>query len=94
MENKKKKITLTRLIILGAFIYTIFILANQHNTYKELKSEYDGLKQQQQEMEDNKTSLEDELLNLDSMEYIEKVAREELGLVKEGEKVFVDVAKE
>jgi cell division protein FtsB len=82
------------LIILSVFIaYFIYIMAGQE---KLIKAKQVEMKQVEAMVEEEK-ALNQELKNqkeeVNSDQYIEKVAREKLGLVKPGEKVFVDIGR-
>ena len=47
----------------------------------------------EKELDDNKQNLEQEKKNTDSLEYIEKLAREKLGMYLPNERVYVDSTK-
>jgi cell division protein FtsB len=82
-----------RIMIAVATVYVVYILIQQQmqlNTYKAQQDYYKAqieLEQKKlQELENNKL-----LYTTDS--YIEKIAREKLGLVKPEEVIFVDINK-
>lgn len=58
------------------------------------KERIDDLKKQVQQHQDKLDDLNELSKKVDTNEYIEKVAREQLGLVKENEIIFIDVAGE
>ena len=47
----------------------------------------------EKELDENKQNLEQEKKNTDSLEYIEKLAREKLGMYLPNERVYVDSTK-
>ena len=47
----------------------------------------------EKELDDNKQNLEQEKKNTDSLEYIEKLAREKLGMYLPNERVYIDSNK-
>ncbi len=91
--KKKKKInmfTVFSFIFVAYFIYTIFdqqIQINKYDSQIEMYSADIETKKQQTEYYKEQKS------NLNSVEYIENVARENLGYVKPYEKIFVDTNK-
>lgn len=89
-NRKKKKIIWTKLFVFIFFLYALFVIANQqftiyklNKTKKEISKEIEVSK-----MENEK--LKDMLKNASDMEHIERMAREQLGLVKPEETVYVD----
>jgi len=90
MKRKKKTWfwTVVAVVILAYAGKTVFSLnvmlsskKNQYNEIEKRKSEELLLK----------SELEKQQKAIDSDEYIEKMAREKLGMVKKGEKVFIDI---
>lgn len=70
--------------------YKVVFGANGMMVYKAKKAEYQKLRQEIDEQNDLHQALEDDVKALQSdPRAIEKVAREELGLVRPGEKVLV-----
>ena len=47
----------------------------------------------EKELDENKQNLEQEKKNTDSLEYIEKLAREKLGMYLQNERVYIDSNK-
>jgi cell division protein DivIC len=87
---KAAKINIKRLLMTGFIIYTVVTLANQQvaigkltTIQKEKTQVVEGIKLENQK-------LEELIKNADSNENIEKMAREQLGLVKSGEKVYIN----
>lgn len=90
-KGKKPKLGLiVTAIIAGYFIYTIAgqesLLNKKQNEKKRIEA---SIEEQKQLNEDLKKQKEE----VNSDQYIERVAREKLGMVKPGEKVFSDVNK-
>ncbi len=81
------------LIVVLAIIYFIFTFINQQvklNSYNQDISYYSG---QIQELEDEKEELVATQSNVNSKEYIEKVAREKLDMYLPNETVYIDINK-
>lgn len=93
-KRKKKRFLVLKFLTVGICAYIIFVLVNQQIQINQKKSELDDL--------NNKVSIQNikneemkRILNSDekeNLEYIERIAREDLDFVKEGEQVFVNVA--
>mgnify|MGYP004611902045 FL=1 len=92
-----KKGKLLRNAFLIALIIWIIMLIKQQlsisqyqNEIKELSSKIDVA---ENELNQNKQDLEQEKKNTDSLEYIEKLAREKLGMYLPNERVYIDSTK-
>ncbi len=81
------------LLIIVIIIFAFKLVSNIRKVNK-MESELNNLQQQvQEELERNK-ELKKEIERVKSDDYIEKVARDELGLVKPGEILFIPVEEE
>lgn len=91
--NKGKKRVLLILFSIGFSLYFFGTLITQQGLMDGKNKEYESVLSKI----DEENSVKEELLlqndRMDSDAYIEKVAREKLGMVKRGEKVFVDINK-
>ncbi len=91
--NKKAivmfKIGLIVLVVL--VIHSLFISAEQQQIFNTKEKDIKEIQAKIQEEKDTKEKLMELEKILDTDEYVEEVAREKLGMVKPGEKVFVDV---
>ncbi|WP_341479584.1 septum formation initiator family protein [Clostridium gallinarum] len=88
MRAIKKQATLKRLIIV--FIFAIFIInyIKQELTMRRIQEDIVISQEELQELKDKNSKLESDLKKVnESNEYLEKLARERLGMIKEGEKV-------
>ena len=74
----KKKKLLKRLIILLIAIYFIFTLINQQKTLNQYSRNSEELNTQIAEAEEEKEELTKQKDNVDSLEFIEKTARDML----------------
>ncbi len=89
--NRKKGSKWGLLILIAFIVYFLFIIVEQQ---KILDIKEEAMKNIQEKVEEEIEINEDlkrqkEILDTD--EYIEKVAREKLGMVKPGEKIFIDI---
>jgi cell division protein DivIC len=87
---KVAKINIKRLLMTGFIIYTVVTLANQQVTIGKLATIQKEKTQIVEDIKLENQKLEELIKNADSNENIEKMAREQLGLVKSGEKVYIN----
>ena len=93
MKGKNKRNFLKKLIFIGISVYVICVFISQQKT---LNSYRNSAKYYQAQI-DEKTEYQEELLetksNINSKEYIEKVARENLDMYLPNERVYVAKGK-
>ncbi len=89
IRKTKKGWWLTPLIAV-VLIYATFVFTSQSNDLYILNLEIKQLEQKTAKAEEEKQRLLEEKDEISSDESIEKIAREKLGMVKDGERVFVD----
>lgn len=89
--KKGKKSTIGVIILLAIFIYLSYIAVKQQKLLYAKNLELDRI----EDKIDEETKLNEELTKecemIQSDEYIEKIAREKLGMVKKNERVYVDI---
>lgn len=92
-EKKKRRKLLIAGICVVAFaliLYDIFFGKMGFVEYLSLRSKYEVLEQKKVKMEEKVKELEEEEYNLkENLNYIEEIARKELGLVREREKIII-----
>ena len=83
----KKRITLKKISII--FIFAIFIInfIKQEITIRRIQEDIVVSQEQLDELQEKNSKLEKELKNIHSEEERERLVRERLGMIKEGEKV-------
>ena len=86
----KKKKLLKRLIILLIAIYVIFTLVNQQKTLNQYSQNSEELNTKIAEAEEEKEELTKQKDNVDSLEFIEKTARDMLDMYYPNERVYMD----
>lgn len=92
-KRKKKKIGILRIIVFVMLLYIMVIMINQNKLMKELEGKKMVLQNEVHILEEEIDDLSKELENSDSLEFIEKVARDELGMVKPREIIVIDKGK-
>ncbi|MFW5998791.1 MAG: FtsB family cell division protein [Bacillota bacterium] len=89
MSKKGRYICLLIFLIIAGIIFYNF-----YSNYVQIKKLESNLRNLQDEIETTRKENEElkvKLKNIDDMEYIEKIAREKLGLVKPGETLLIPV---
>ena len=92
----KKKLIVKELVIIGFVIFFVCSYVRQFITMNRIKQEISDKQTQLEEIEQKNERLQDEVdkINSDSEDYLEKLARERLGMIKPGEKVVNSDNKE
>lgn len=81
-----KKRSKLKYLIFGIFIINMcYLLINQQIIINRIQSKIYDKTEQAKEIENNNSKLQDELKMAKTDEYSEKLAREKLGLIKQGE---------
>ena len=86
---KKNKIY-KKLLILVIGIYVIFTLINQQKTLNQYSKNSQELSQKIEEEKENKEELAKRKEDVNSLEFIEQMAREKLDMYYPNERVYVD----
>lgn len=85
-----KKLSLKKIALCCLGIYVCFILASQQFTLARQKKEIEKQTSLLEKAEEKNQRLIDEIKLSNDDSYIEKLAREKLGLVKSGETTVID----
>jgi cell division protein DivIC len=91
--NSKKRLKVRHLLFLIFLIYVVSTLIMQQFKIVDLARQETQLKLRMKEVVDQREELKKEISLLHTDSYIEKVARDELGLVKPGEYILKGVVK-
>lgn len=93
-QAKKKKrsapITLVVLVVLLAVV-TVQIIRVYGKQLGEAKAQREAVSQQLQEQQRENRDLESDLSKADDKEFIKGLAKDQLGLAEDGERIFYDV---
>lgn len=87
---KKRKIRPKNLFMIVFIVYAVITMINQQFTISDLKEIEQAEISKIEALKKDNDKLVEMINNATSVEYIEKMAREQLGLVKSGEKVYID----
>lgn len=94
MKKKLNNKKILKKIIFGAiFIYVLCIFINQQQTLNSYKTAKEYNEQKLEEVKEYQESLIVMKENVNSNEYIEKVAREKLDMYLPNEKIYIDISK-
>ena len=85
----EKKLMLKKIMIAVCIVFFVFSYIRQFITMNRIEKEIDSKQLQLDEVNQKNERLQDEVekINSDSSDYLEKLARERLGMIKPGEKV-------
>ena len=87
---KKSKKLYKKILILLVSIYVIFTLISQQQTLNQYSQNSQGLSQKIEEEKSTKEELAKQKENVNSLEFIEQMAREKLDMYYPNERVYVD----
>lgn len=88
-EKKRKKLNWKLLIIGIIGVYLLTNIIQMHATIWQMDKKIEETREEKQEMLAHQEELEQRIKKTENGEYIEKLAREQLGLVKPGEKLII-----
>ncbi|MCI2106174.1 MAG: septum formation initiator family protein [Intestinimonas sp.] len=89
MVKTKKAGILTKLVILALLIYLATTLLNLHGQISRAQTQLDALNQQVAQQTQRNAALTDDVTNSGDPDRITEIARDKLGLIEPGEKVFI-----
>ena len=87
---KKRKLRPKNLFMIIFIVYAAITMINQQFAISDLREVEQAEISKIEALEKDNDKLVEMINNATSIEYIEKMAREQLGLVKSGEKVYID----
>jgi Septum formation initiator len=73
--------------------YLTYLMIGQERIIRDKSSQITSVNQKIEDEKSKNTELNKQKEQVNSPEYIEKIARDQLGMVKPDEKVFVDINK-
>lgn len=87
---KKNKKILRNIIIIVIAIYVVFVLINQQKTLNTYSQNIETLTEEIADEESTNEQLNEQKDNVNSLEFIEQMAREKLDMYYPNERVYVD----
>ena len=82
-----------RLLITGIMIYFVVTLINHQQTLNTDKTAEKAYQEELESAKETKKELEATNESVSSLDYIEEVAREKLGMYLPNERVYIDIGK-
>jgi len=92
-KSQKYRIKWFKLFLLALGGYFIYLTIGQQSQLASIRHETQSTRTQLQQLQQNNATLKEERNALHDPKYIEKVAREEFGLVKPGEIPYISAEK-
>lgn len=91
--NKRGKPGIWALILAAFFLYFCYVLIDQQKVILARESEIARMKEKigEEQAINEELTKQREIINSDK--YVEKIAREKLGMVRKEERVFIDISK-
>lgn len=87
---KKRGLRFKNIFLFVFIVYAVATIINQQIHIAELKNQEQAAAKKIEAVQKDNARLEEMINNATSPEYIERMAREQLGLVKAGERVYID----
>lgn len=87
---KKNRKLLRNILIIAIAIYVVFVFVNQQQTLNEYSKNTEELNQQIAEEKANNEDLNQKKDDVNSLDFIEEMAREKLDMYYPNEKVYID----
>jgi cell division protein FtsL len=91
--QKKRRISWFRILIFGILAYTIYFGFSQQRQLDAIHLQTETARKQVEQLKQENTNLKQECNLLKDPKYVEKLAREELGLAKPGEVPYLTTGK-
>ena len=85
------KINIKKLLLVAFIAYVTITLFNQQKVLNTYKDNIASVEEEIEEANEKKASLVSLKENANSLEYIEKIAREKLDMYMPNEKVYIDI---
>ena len=90
-KAKRRSNTMLLLVIAALVVFLGIKLVQVGNRLSEAKQQEAALTRQLQQQTQENQALESDLAKKDDQEFIKDLARDQLGLAEEGERIFYDV---
>lgn len=93
IAKRKQKIKIKKILLIAVVLYTAVLFGRQRRLKRQLEAKRDRYDEEIAMLQEEIEDLEEEVENSDSLKFIEKIAREELGMVKPREIIVLDKNK-
>jgi cell division protein FtsL len=92
-KKKNKGFRLIHLVIIALLVYVAIVYNHQRNLMKDLNTKKSENLAKLEQLEKDIDALNKEIEKSGTLEFVEKVARDELGMVKPREIIYIDKNK-
>ena len=92
-SRKKRRINWFRLIVVILLVYTVYLGVSQQRQVNAIHLETETARKHMEQLQLERANLQEECSQLKDPKYVEKVAREELGMAKPGEVPYISADK-
>lgn len=89
MVKRKYRLNWFRVVMIAIILYTVYVCVNQQLQYAAISREMEATRTQLEQLQQTNEAMNQEKEKLSTPAHVEKLAREELGLVKPGEIPYV-----
>ena len=93
IKKRKKGFRIIHLLLLCLLMYTLVVFSHQRTMMKDLATKKANLETEISDLIRDNDALNKEIGKSGTLEFIEKVAREDLGMVKPREIIYIDKSK-
>ncbi|MDO5026206.1 MAG: septum formation initiator family protein [Tissierellia bacterium] len=92
IQARKKQVRTNRvfLLVLIILLISMGLVYGQRRKIKDLNKAYNDQVESQKRLKERVDALQAEIKQANTLEYIEKKAREELGMIKKSEKIYLE----
>ena len=91
VKRKKRSAPITLVVLLVLLAVVVVQLIRVYGQLGEAKAQRETVSQQLQEQKKENSDLEADLSKADDKEFIKGLAKDQLGLAEDGERIFYDV---
>lgn len=89
MIQKRRSRLIVLAVLVVILVFVLFLFMKQQSVISQLNESYESQKNAHEALQDKIKELENELKEVNTLEYIEKKAREDLGMIKKDESVYI-----
>ncbi|MDY0235859.1 MAG: septum formation initiator family protein [Gudongella sp.] len=94
LKKRKKGFRIVHLLLLCLLVYSLVVFSHQRRMMKDLATKKINIETEISGLERDIDALNEEIGKSGTLEFIEKVAREDLGMVKPREIIYIDKRKQ
>lgn len=93
VKKRRKGFRIVHLLLLCLLIYTLVVVSHQRSMMNDLRAKKEVIESEISSLNKDIDVLNKEISKSGTLEFIEKVAREDLGMVKPREIIYIDKSK-